>query len=77
MHAGQVRSGNKSIQQLVVMRDGEIRIPPRDALVAHGHRSPDQRLKITVPAGKPWMLVEVEVEFEQTEAPSAAARLLG
>jgi hypothetical protein len=69
-----VATGNRSIQQLVVMRDGEIRIPPRDAVVAHGHRSPDQRLKITVSAGKPWTLVEVEVEVE---ASGSAARLPG
>jgi hypothetical protein len=54
----------KAVQQLVVMASGEVRIPD-GGQVAHGHRPPDQHIKIVVPAGKRWLLVEVEVEIEE------------
>jgi hypothetical protein len=52
-------------QQLVVMANGEVRIPPTTE-IAHGHRVPDERVKIVMPASKAWLLVEVEVELEES-----------
>lgn len=63
-----------AVQQLVVMANGEVRIPPSTAEVAHGHRPPDERIKIVVPANKPWLLVELEVELEEIESPGIKAR---
>jgi hypothetical protein len=59
-----------TIRQLVVMANGEVRIPPSTGEVAHGHRSPDERIKIVMPANKRWILVELEIESEEVE-PSA------
>jgi hypothetical protein len=64
----------KAIQQLVVMADGEVRIPTGGE-VAHGHRPPDERIKIVVPASKRWVLVEVEVEVEEARSAGIAALL--
>ena len=61
---------NTVVRQLVVMADGDVRIPPSTGEVAHGHVSSDERIKIVMPAGKRWLLVELEVEFEEAEAPS-------
>jgi hypothetical protein len=58
-----------AVRQLVVMANGEVRLPPGTAQVAHGHVSPDERLKIVMPAGKRWLLVELEVESAEAEAP--------
>ena len=58
-----------TVRQLVVMANGEVRIPPDTGKVAHGHRPPDERIKIVVPADKPWLLVELEVESEEAELP--------
>jgi hypothetical protein len=59
----------KAIRQIVVMADGEVRIPPSEGAVAHGHRPADERIKIVVPAGKRWLLVELELELEEAEPP--------
>ena len=61
----------KAIQQLVVMANGEVRIPTGGE-VAHGHRLPDEHIKIVVPAGKRWLLIEVEVELEEAWPASIA-----
>ncbi len=58
-----------SVRQLVVMADGEVRIPPSTGEVAHGHVLPDERLKLVMPATKRWLLVELEVELEEAEPP--------
>jgi hypothetical protein len=65
----------KTVQQLVVMANGEVRIPT-GGQVTHGHRPPDEHIKIVVPANKRWLLVEVEVETEEARPPGIA-RLLG
>jgi hypothetical protein len=62
---------SKAVQQLVVMADGELRIPA-GGQVAHGHRTPDEHIKIVVPANKRWLLVEVEVEVEEARPPGFA-----
>jgi hypothetical protein len=59
-----------AVRQIVVMADGEVRIPPSTGEVAHGHVSPDERIKIVVPANKRWVLVELELEFDEAETPS-------
>jgi hypothetical protein len=59
-----------AVRQLVVMANGEVRIPPSTGEVAHGHRPPDERIKIVMPADKRWLLVELEVEFEEVETPA-------
>lgn len=64
-----------SVRQLVVMADGEVRIPPRTSEVAHGHRAPDQHLKIVMPAGQRWLLVELEVEIEEPAPPGPIGAL--
>jgi hypothetical protein len=56
----------KAVQQLVVMASGEVRIPTGGE-VTHGHRPPDEHIKIVVPADKRWLLVEVEVEVEEAQ----------
>lgn len=56
-----------TVRQLVVMANGEVRIPPSTSEVAHGHVPPDERLKIVMPASKRWLLVELEVELEEAE----------
>jgi hypothetical protein len=61
--------GKTSFQHLVVMADGEVRVPPYGSAVAHGHKAPDQHIKIVMPANKSWLLLEVEVELEQAESP--------
>jgi hypothetical protein len=61
----------KVIQQVVVMANGEVRIPP-EGNVAHGHVPPDEHIKIKMPANKLWILVEVEVDLEQAEEPGIA-----
>ena len=58
-------------RQIVIMADGDVRIPPSTGPVAHGHRPPDEHIKITVPAGKRWLLVELELELEEAEAPGS------
>jgi hypothetical protein len=58
-----------AIRQLVVMADGEVRIPPGDSQVAHGHVPADQRLKIVMPADKRWLLVELQIEVGEQEPP--------
>jgi len=58
-------------RQIVIMADGDVRIPPSTGPVAHGHRPPDEHIKITVPAGKRWLLVELELELEEAEAPAS------
>jgi hypothetical protein len=55
-----------AVRQLVVMPNGELRIPPLMSEVAHGHVSPDERLRIVMPADKRWLLVELEIEVEET-----------
>jgi hypothetical protein len=65
-------AGKKTVQQLVVMASGEVRVPPMGSEVAHGHHAPDEHVRIVMPAGKKWLLVEVEVELE--EEPGAAGR---
>jgi hypothetical protein len=62
----------KAVKQLVVMADGDVRIPTGGE-VAHGHRHPDEHIKIVVPAGRRWVLVEVEVEIEEARPPGIAA----
>jgi hypothetical protein len=56
-----------AVRQLVVMANGEVRIPPSTGEVAHGHVSPGERLKIVMPVSKRWLLVELEVEFQEAE----------
>jgi hypothetical protein len=63
-----------TIRQLVVMANGEVRIPPSAGEVAHGHRSPDERIKIVMPADKQWLLVELEVELEEAESRGMGTR---
>jgi hypothetical protein len=58
-----------AVRQLVVMPNGAVRIPPITGEVAHGHVSPDERIKIVMPAGKRWLLVELEIEVEEAEPP--------
>lgn len=58
-------------RQIVIMADGDVRIPPSTGPVAHGHRPPDEHIKITVPAGKRWLLVELELELEEAEVPNS------
>jgi len=58
-------------RQIVIMADGDVRIPPSTGPVAHGHRPPDEHIKITVPAGKRWLLVELELELEEAEVPGS------
>lgn len=67
-------SKKTAVRQLVVMADGELRIPA-GGQVAHGHRPPDEHIKIVVPASKRWVLVEVEVEIDQAPPPAIAALL--
>ena len=62
--AGRPDASRKHVQQLVVMASGEVRVPPMGSNVAHGHRPPDQHLKIVMPANKPWILLEVDVQVE-------------
>jgi len=52
------------------MADGEVRIPSGTGEIAHGHRPPDERIKIVMPASKRWLLVELEVELEEVEPPA-------
>jgi hypothetical protein len=52
-----------AFRQIVVMADGEVRILPSTGAVAYGHRPPDERIKIVVPADKRWLLVELELEL--------------
>lgn len=59
-----------AVRQLVVMPDGEVRIPPLTAQVAHGHVPPDERLKVVIPASKRWLLVELEIEVQEAEPPT-------
>jgi hypothetical protein len=59
-----------SIRQFVVLANGELRIPEGAGQVAHGHRPPDEHIKIVIPANKNWVLVEVEVEAEEPAVPS-------
>jgi hypothetical protein len=63
-----------SIQQVVVMSTGEVRIPTAGD-VAHGHVPADEHIKITVPADRLWVLVEVEVEVEQAAEPGIASKI--
>ena len=66
----------RSVHQLVVLANGELRIPPQGpGQVAHGHRSPDEQIKIVVPANRTWVLVELEVEPEEAEPPSIASKI--
>jgi hypothetical protein len=65
MVSNKVPAGKTAVQQLVVMADGEVRIPPMGSEVAHGHHVPDERITIVMPAGKNWLLVEVEVQQEE------------
>jgi hypothetical protein len=61
---GRPDANKKHVQQLVVMASGEVRVPPMGSEVAHGHHPPDQHIKIVMPANKPWLLLEVEVQLE-------------
>ena len=63
------------VHQVVVMANGDVRIPEGTSEVGHGHRSPDTQVKIAMPANKSWILVEVEVELEEVESPSIASKL--
>jgi hypothetical protein len=63
-------------RQLVVLANGEVRIPDAASQVAHGHRAPDEVVKIVVPAGKSWVLVEVQIEAERVQAQSPFANRL-
>lgn len=68
--AARSRAAKTSFQHLVVMASGEVRVPPMGSAVAHGHRAPDQHIKIVMPANRNWLLLEIEVEHEQAESPS-------
>jgi hypothetical protein len=63
------------VHQLVVLADGEIRLPPEGGPVTHGHRSPDHQITIEMPANKKWLLVEMQVEVE--EAGSEGTEAIG
>jgi hypothetical protein len=65
----------KLTQQFVVMANGDVRIPEGTSEVGHGHRAPDEKIKIVVPAAKHSVLVEVEVELEEPATPGIATRL--
>jgi hypothetical protein len=58
----------KVVHQLVVLSSGEIRIPTDASEVTHGHHSPDQQIKIEVPANKKWLLVEIQVELAEASS---------
>jgi hypothetical protein len=63
------------VKQLVVMGNGELRIPEGTSQVGHGHRSPDRQIKITMPANTISLLVEVEIELEEVESTGIGSRL--
>ena len=63
------------VRQLVVMGNGDLRIPEGTSQVGHGHRSADRQIKITVPANTTSLLVEVEIELEEAEHTGIASRL--
>jgi hypothetical protein len=65
MSSHEVSVGKKAVQQLVVMANGEVRVPPMGSAVAHGHHAPDEHITIVMPPGKNWILVEVEVQLEE------------
>jgi hypothetical protein len=62
--AGRPDASKKTVQQLVVMANGEVRVPPMGSEVAHGHHAPDEHIKIVMPANRPWLLLEVEVQLD-------------
>ena len=66
---------NPTVHQLVVLANGELRIPDAKGQVTHGHRSPDHHIKIVMPANQNWLLVELEVEPEEVMPPSIASKI--
>ncbi len=64
-------------RQFVVMTNGDLRIPEGTSQVGHGHRTPDQKIKVVMPAEKHSVLVEVEVELEEPTSTGIVARVLG
>jgi hypothetical protein len=67
--------GKRAVQQLVVMANGEVRVPPMGSEVAHGHRAPDEHIKIVMPAGKNWLLLQIDIELDGTGPAGNAAKL--
>jgi hypothetical protein len=68
-------SVKKAVQHVVVMANGEVRVPPAGSEVTHGHRSPDEHIKIVMPANKRWLLVEIEVELEEAQSPDLGMKM--
>ena len=71
---------SKSVHQLVLLANGELRIPdgtgPEGTTqVAHGHRTPDEQISIVMPANKNWILIELHVESEEVAPPSIASKI--
>jgi hypothetical protein len=73
--SGKLRTAGAPNSQLVVLANGEIRVPESTGLVAHGHRDADQQIKIVMPANRNWVLVEVEVDGEEPVPPSIASKM--
>jgi len=67
----------KFVNELVIMSNGEVRSPNGTGAVAHGHKPADQKIKIVLPPGKNWLLVEVEVEVQEAETSGIEAVLPG